>query len=385
MAEQGDGVKPSRDRRAASRKTYAVFIPRDGGHAHARVSYDWNEASGFAKGVPGAHVRKFAHEQAARSWLQYMHGADAEGPVPQSKATAAARRIERQPRAPVASLSFRSKRTRARSSQQLPSAACPAAARGGHGSGGALDEGESVTGGHKRRRSSAAAAAPARDKGPGADAEDEGRGEVVLLTVSTDGACKMRSRKPSAAAAGLAGPCPRRDGHGNKGAPARKQFAVASWAVVWHDLDERAGVLMDGKTSCAAAREVLRTRAALLTDTEEHTNQRAELRAFVQALRDARDLQQRCDPGTRVRLRVRTDSMWTINGYSDWLRRWRKNGWRKADGGAVKHQDLWAEADEIGGQLRGGVEMLHVRGHRGDFYNEMADALATKAIASVYG
>jgi len=371
----------------ASRTTYAVFLPRDGGQAHARVSYNWGEASGFAKGVPGAHVRKFSREEAARSWLQYMHGADAKGPVPQSVASAVALRIERQhaaPRARVETMSSQLKEDRVckrtKSGKGLASKAreddfTSTSARRTDGA--ATMNVESATEGSKRRRTRGASSA----RGGGsraAHSDDGGSEDIVLLTVSTDGACKMRAGAGVAAAntseAQLSAPC-----RGN-----RERSSVASWAVVWHDLDERARELLNGQgpSGGAACDDVLQTRAALLTDREDHTNQRAELRAFVQALRDARDLQQRCSPVIRIRLRVRTDSMWTINGYSDWMGRWKKNGWRRADGGAVKHQDLWKEADELGAALRGGVEMLHVRGHRGDYHNEMADALAARAITA---
>jgi ribonuclease HI len=69
------------------------------------------------------------------------------------------------------------------------------------------------------------------------------------------------------------------------------------------------------------------------------------------------------------------------NGITDWIRRWRRNGWRTADGQPVKNSDLWRRLDEIATGHQ--VEWRWVKGHAGHAENERADRLATAAIAAL--
>jgi ribonuclease HI len=104
------------------------------------------------------------------------------------------------------------------------------------------------------------------------------------------------------------------------------------------------------------------------------TNNRMELTAVIRGLEA---LTRPC------RVVVTTDSQYVRNGISDWIRRWRRNGWRTADRQPVKNVDLWQRLDELAAGHE--VEWHWVKGHAGHPENERADRLATAAIGSLRG
>lgn len=102
------------------------------------------------------------------------------------------------------------------------------------------------------------------------------------------------------------------------------------------------------------------------------TNNRMELTAVIRGLEA---LKRPC------RVVVTTDSQYVRNGITDWIRRWRRNGWRTADRQPVKNSDLWQRLDETAAGHE--IEWRWVKGHAGHPENERADRLATGAIASL--
>jgi ribonuclease HI len=104
------------------------------------------------------------------------------------------------------------------------------------------------------------------------------------------------------------------------------------------------------------------------------TNNRMELRAAVEALRDLPE-------STTVDLH--TDSQYLRNGMAEWLARWKRNGWKTADKKPVKNVDLWQELDGLA--ARHTVRWHWVRGHNGHPENERCDALANEAIRRARG
>lgn len=94
------------------------------------------------------------------------------------------------------------------------------------------------------------------------------------------------------------------------------------------------------------------------------TNNRMEMTAAVEALKLA--------PGG-CRVFIITDSSYTINGITKWIRGWKTRGWRKKDGNPVLNDDLWKELDRLNGP---DVRWRHVRGHRGNYLNERCDRIA---------
>ncbi len=108
----------------------------------------------------------------------------------------------------------------------------------------------------------------------------------------------------------------------------------------------------------------------------ETTNNRMELTAVIEAL-------QFCSAhfASSVGVRLHTDSQYVRNGITDWIERWRLNGWRTAAKKAVKNQDLWRRLDELNTALS--PAWSWVRGHAGDPLNERCDELVQQAIATL--
>ncbi|MEN8174378.1 MAG: ribonuclease HI [Pseudomonadota bacterium] len=103
---------------------------------------------------------------------------------------------------------------------------------------------------------------------------------------------------------------------------------------------------------------------------EPHTtNNRMELLAVIRALET---LKRRCE------VRVVTDSQYVRNGITQWIRAWKRNGWRTAARKPVKNADLWRELDDLVGRHQ--VKWEWVRGHSGHPENERADELANRGI-----
>ncbi len=77
-------------------------------------------------------------------------------------------------------------------------------------------------------------------------------------------------------------------------------------------------------------------------------------------------------------IRLHTDSSYVKNGITQWLKRWKANGWKTADRSPVKNEDLWRRLEAAAARHR--IEWKWVKGHAGDPMNERADALARAAI-----
>ncbi|MFC9972639.1 ribonuclease HI [Spirillospora sp. NPDC127200] len=100
------------------------------------------------------------------------------------------------------------------------------------------------------------------------------------------------------------------------------------------------------------------------------TNNRMELMAAIRALEHL----------TRPSVvQVHTDSTYVRQGITQWMRSWKRNGWKTADKKPVKNADLWRRLDEATRRHR--VEWFWVKGHAGDPGNERADELAGMGIA----
>jgi ribonuclease HI len=99
------------------------------------------------------------------------------------------------------------------------------------------------------------------------------------------------------------------------------------------------------------------------------TNNRMELMAAIAALEALK---------RQTSVRLSTDSAYVRNGITQWLPRWKANGWRTADKKPVKNQDLWERLDRA---LRDHqIEWCWVKGHAGHPENERVDELARRAI-----
>jgi len=103
----------------------------------------------------------------------------------------------------------------------------------------------------------------------------------------------------------------------------------------------------------------------------ESTNNRMELTAVVKGLQT---LNRPC------RVELFTDSVYVGKGISEWMAKWKVNGWKRREKGAlkpVKNEDLWRQLDELLGRHR--VKYTRVAGHSGHPENERCDELAVAA------
>jgi ribonuclease HI len=73
-----------------------------------------------------------------------------------------------------------------------------------------------------------------------------------------------------------------------------------------------------------------------------------------------------------------TDSQYVQKGITEWIRGWKRNGWRTADKKPVKNDDLWRQLDALAVNFR--ISWHWVKGHAGHPENERADQLANEAI-----
>ncbi len=99
------------------------------------------------------------------------------------------------------------------------------------------------------------------------------------------------------------------------------------------------------------------------------TNNRMELMAAIMAL----------DSLTRAcTISLTTDSQYVRKGILEWMKDWKKRGWKTAAKKPVKNQDLWMLLDAA--TLRHQIEWHWVKGHAGHEGNELADQLANRGI-----
>ena len=101
----------------------------------------------------------------------------------------------------------------------------------------------------------------------------------------------------------------------------------------------------------------------------ETTNNRMELTAVIEALRA---LKRPC------RVELVTDSKYVMQGITQWMDNWKRNGWKTAARKPVKNVDLWQRLDDE--VQRHDIDWRWVKGHSGNAGNELADQLANQAI-----
>jgi ribonuclease HI len=104
------------------------------------------------------------------------------------------------------------------------------------------------------------------------------------------------------------------------------------------------------------------------------TNNRMEMQAAISALEFFAETRQ---AGPCV---LHTDSEYLIKGITQWVKGWKKKGWKTAAGKDVLNQDLWEKLDRLNNQvqvqIKTPVSWQHVRGHSGNVGNERCDTIA---------
>jgi ribonuclease HI len=112
------------------------------------------------------------------------------------------------------------------------------------------------------------------------------------------------------------------------------------------------------------------------------TNNQMELTAVIEALKHLR--------GTGGQVAVYTDSTYVIRGISQWIKGWRRRGWKTAEGTPVLNRDYWETlSDLVTARGRTGrIAWHYVRGHTGvpgnERVDEIADQFATTGRVDLY-
>jgi ribonuclease HI len=107
------------------------------------------------------------------------------------------------------------------------------------------------------------------------------------------------------------------------------------------------------------------------------TNNQMELMAVVEGLSR---LQRPCA------VELFTDSVYVGKGLTEWMAKWKSNGWRRREQNAwasVKNLELWQRLDELNAKHQ--VKYTRVAGHSGHPENDRCDQLAVEAYMKELG
>ncbi len=101
---------------------------------------------------------------------------------------------------------------------------------------------------------------------------------------------------------------------------------------------------------------------------QDTTSNRMELMAAIEGLRALR---------VPARVRLVSDSMYLKKGITEFLPRWKANGWVKRNGEPVMNQDLWDQLDQLAQKHM--IEWEWTAGHSDHADQTRADQLALQA------
>jgi ribonuclease HI len=98
------------------------------------------------------------------------------------------------------------------------------------------------------------------------------------------------------------------------------------------------------------------------------TNNRMELMAVIRGLEALKE-------PSEVSLSI--DSQYVQLGISEWIHKWKRNGWRTSTKKDVLNKDLWIELDALVGRHK--IRWEWVKGHAQHADNNRCDELANRA------
>ena len=114
------------------------------------------------------------------------------------------------------------------------------------------------------------------------------------------------------------------------------------------------------------------------------TNNRMELEGAIVALDELhRHLKQNLSLPLRG-VFLYSDSKYVVDGMTQWVKGWKRRGWKKADKSIPLNLDLWKRLDHSAGQFSR-LQFCWVKGHSGHPQNEYVDKLANKALDDCKG
>lgn len=109
------------------------------------------------------------------------------------------------------------------------------------------------------------------------------------------------------------------------------------------------------------------------------TNNRMELRAVIEAFKRiiAKEKKLKMSDFT---YEIYSDSAYVVNTINNhWIEAWQKNNWQTTKREDVKNRDLWEEFSKLrkeARQLGILIDLIKVKGHSGNTFNELVDKLA---------
>jgi ribonuclease HI len=109
---------------------------------------------------------------------------------------------------------------------------------------------------------------------------------------------------------------------------------------------------------------------------EATTNNRMELIAVIEALRALKTMND-----VPRQAAVYTDSQYVQKGITEWIRTWKRNSWKTSDKKPVKNKDLWVQLDALASEFP--LQWEWIKGHAGNVYNEICDAMTQEAIEGI--
>ncbi|MCL2722347.1 MAG: ribonuclease HI [Treponema sp.] len=103
------------------------------------------------------------------------------------------------------------------------------------------------------------------------------------------------------------------------------------------------------------------------------TNNKMELTAVIMALRALKTMKD-----IPRQTAVITDSQYVQKGITEWIHTWKRNSWKTSDKKPVKNKELWVELDSLAAEFE--LKWEWVKGHAGNEFNELCDAMTQEAI-----
>ena len=97
---------------------------------------------------------------------------------------------------------------------------------------------------------------------------------------------------------------------------------------------------------------------------KETTNNQMELMAVIKSLEHF---------DNKIDAIIYTDSKYVMDGITNYIKRWKINGWKTASKKPVKNSELWKSLDSLNSFHN--IQWNWVKGHSGQSGNENADAL----------
>ena len=97
------------------------------------------------------------------------------------------------------------------------------------------------------------------------------------------------------------------------------------------------------------------------------TNNQMELTATIKALKYI---------SVKDKIQIYTDSKYVKQGITEWITKWKINGWKTSKKEEVKNKDLWLELDNL--TSKNSIEWVWVKAHSDNDLNNEVDLLARK-------